>query len=53
MPAVVLRSSPARCWVVPNPAEPKLTSLDLLFAKAISSGRLFTGESERTAMTKE
>ena len=48
---MVLNSSPERCWVVPTPAEPKVSLPGCARASATSSATLFAGTSSLTTRT--
>ena len=48
MPAIVLKSSPARCDVVPLPADAKLSLPGFAFAYRMSSATEVTGSSGLT-----
>ena len=48
-PAIILKSSPDRCSVVPLPAEAYEYLFGFFFSSAISSGRLWAGRSRLTA----
>ena len=43
MPVRTRNSSPARCGVVPTPAEPKLTPLGFIFAQPTNSSTVLDG----------